>query len=364
MQKDCWRDVRVSEVLSTMDTACIWEPRSGRGLWDARFKPGWMGCTGMFMVTWPYQPWAAQVTLRSVELEIPVPGGRTDCWQYIFNMPGAQLFAGQAISLPAAPADPGGIVPTVGSMFRRYADMLRMDHLSGEGIFMFMRRFSVFSWCMYRHSAGDRRFILSLEDLLEDSPVCSLFFNAIYWGWTGCTRFFKPMYWGRTGCMMLYSDREHCDADTAAAISKNVYRTLSAVFEGGMLSDTCACDSAYRLVLLFFLCCQMNSYIHCAYCEQGGSICSAVSEQWVGCGRFHFCSADMLYPPSVSNTELTRQERIWPFGKDTLLDCGISIADMLQSFDIPGMPAKFNASLVLTDILCALLTGETDKIIR
>lgn len=344
-----------------MDTACIWEPRSGRGLWDARFKPGWMGCTGMFMVTWPYQPWAAQVTLRSVELEIPVPGGRTDCWQYIFNMPGAQLFAGQAISLPAAPADPGGIVPTVGSMFRRYADMLRMDHLAGEEIFWFMRRFSVFSWCMYRHSAGDRRFIRSLEDLLEGSSVCSLFFNAVYWGWTGGEM--TMPYADKE--LFLAGDKKHNDADTAAAISKNVYRTLSAVFEDdAMLSGTCACDSAYRLVLLFFLCCQMNSYIHCAYCERGGSICSAVSEQWVGCGRFYFCSVDMLYPPSVYNTELTRQERMWPFGKDTQLYCGINIADMLQSFDIPGMPAKFNASLVLTDILCALLAEETDKIMR
>ena len=344
-----------------MAAACIWEPRSGRGLWDARFKPGWLGCTGTFMVTWPYQPWAAQGTLRLAELEIPVPGGGTDCWQYIFNMPGAQLMEGEDISMPAVPADPGGIVPTVGSMFRRYADMLRMDHLSGEGIFMFMRRFSVFSWCMYRHSAGDRRFIRSLEDLLEGSLVCSLFFNAVYWGWTG-------------GAMtMPYPDKElffagdkkkHCDADTAAAISKNVYRTLSAVFEGGMLSGTCACDSTYRLVLLFFLCCQMNSYIHCAYCEQGGSMCSAVSEQWVGCGRFHFCNVDMLYPPSAYNTQLTRQDRMWPFGKDTQLDCGTTIADMLQSFDIPDMPAEFSSSLVLTDILCALLAEETDKIMR
>lgn len=344
-----------------MATACIWEPRSGRGLWDARFKPGWLGCTGMFMVTWPYQPWAAQGSLRSVELKIPVPGGRTDCWQYIFNMPGAKLITEEDISLPAVPVDPGGIVPTVGSMFRRYADMLRMDHLAGEEIFRFMWRFSIFSWCMYRHSGNDRRFILSLENLLEGSPVCSLFFNAVYWGWTG----------GK----ILDFNREHCDADTAAAISKNVYRTLSAVFEeGGMLSDTRAYDSAYRLVLLFFLCCLMNSYIYCAYCEQNlkffdmpFGICSAgsaVSEEWVGCGRFHFSSVNLLYPPSPYNTELTRQERMWPFGKDTRLDCRISLADMLQSFDIPDMPAEFSSSLVLTDILCALLAEETDKIIR
>ena len=292
-----------------------------------------------------------------MQLEIPVPGGGTDCWQDILSMPAAQRIAEEDISMPAAPADPGGIVPTVGGMFRRYADMLRMDHLAGEHIFAFMRRFSVFSWCMYRHSGNGRRFILSLENLLEGSPVCSLFFNAVYWGWTG----------GK----MLDPDREHCDADTAAAISKNVYRTLSAVFEeGGMLSDTRACDSAYRLVLLFFLCCQMNSYIYCAYCEQGRKLfdmpfgmCSAggaVRGEWIGCGRFHFLSGvDMLYPSSVYNTEeAARQGRMWPFGKDTLLYGEITIADMLQSFDIPGMPEEFSSSLVLTDILCALLEGE------
>ena len=347
-----------------MGTACIWEPRSGRGLWDARFKPGWLGCTGMFMLIRPYRPyrrWAEQRSLGSMRLEIPVPYGETDCWQDIFNMTGAQRIAEQGISMPAAPADPGGIVPTVGGMFRRYADMVRMDHLACEDIFRFMLRFSVFSWCMYRHSGNGRRFILSLENLLEGSPVCSLFFNAVYWGWTGGA---MTMPYADKELFLAGDKKKHCDADTAAAISKNVYRTLSAVFEGGMLSDTCACDSAYRLVLVFFLCCQMNSYIHCAYCEQGGSICSAVREQWVGCGRFHFCSVDMLYPPSPYNTELTRQERMWPFGKDTQLYCGISIADMLQSFDIPDMPAEFSSSLVLTDILCALLAEETDKIRR
>lgn len=339
-----------------MATSCIWEPRSGRSLWDARFKPGWQGCTGAFVLAWqyqPYQPGAVHRSLSALQLKIPVPGGGTDCWQDIFSMPGAQRIAEQGISMPAAPVDPGGIVPTVGSMFRRYADMVRMDHLAGEDIFRFMQRFSVFSWCMYRHSGNGRRFILSLENLLEGSPVCSLFFNAVYWGWTG----------GK----MLDPDREHCDADTAAAISKNVYKILSAVFEEDIMqSDTCACDSAYRLVLLFFLCCLMNSYIYCAYCEQSRCMCSAVREEWIGCGRFHFLSGvDMLYSSPMYNiSELTRQERMWPFGKDTLLYGEITIADMLQSFDIPGMPEEFSSSLVLTDILCTLLAGEMEKCAR
>ena len=147
----------VSAILSTMATACIWEPQSGRSLWDARFKPGWLGCTGKFMLIRPYRPyqlWAEQRSLGSLRLEIPVPYGETDCWQDIFNMPGAQYIAEQVISMPAAPADPGGIVPTVGCMFRRYADMMRMDHCVSEEIeiFEFMWRFSVFSWCMYLHS--------------------------------------------------------------------------------------------------------------------------------------------------------------------------------------------------------------------
>lgn len=338
----------ISEGLSTIATACIWEPRSGRGLWDARFKPGWLGCTGTFMVTWPYQLWASQSTLRSVQLEIPVPGGKTDCWAHIFSTPGGQLMREEGISMPAAPADPGGIVPTVGSMFRRYADMVRMDHLAGEDIFRFMQRFSVFSWCMYRHSGNGRRFILSLENLLEGSPVCSLFFNAVYWGWTG----------GK----MLDPDREHCDADTAAAISKNVYKILSAVFEeGGMPSDMCICDSTYRLVLLFFLCCLMNSYIYCAYCEHILNMRCAVSEEWIGCGKLQiFVRVNMLYPSSVYNTEPIRRGVPWPFGKGTPIYDEISITNMLRSFDIPGMPAEFNSSLVLTDILCALLEGEIE----
>ena len=335
-----------------MATACVWEPGSGRGLWDACFKPGWLGCTGKFKVTWPYQPWAAQRSLRSLELEIPVPGGRTDCWQYIFSMPGAQRIAEEDISMPAAPADPGGIVPTVGGMFRRYAGMLRMDHLASEEIFRFMWRFSVFSWCMYGHSSKGRRFIISLENLLSESPVCSLFFNAIYWELTGGA--------------MLDPDGEDSDTEAAAAISKNVYRTLSAVFEkGGMLSGMCAYDSAYRLVLLFFLCCLMNSYIYCAYCEHILNMHSAVSEEWIGCGRFRFINVNMLYPFSVYNTEkAARQGRMWPFGKDTLLYGEISIADMLQSFDIPDMPEEFSPSLVLMDILCALLAGEMEKCAR
>ena len=335
-----------------MATACVWEPGSGRALWDARFKPGWLGCTGKFIVTWPYQTEAVQRSLSSLQLKIPVPGGGTDCWQDIFSMPGAQWIAEEGITMPAAPADPGGIVPTVGSMFRRYAGMLRMDHLAGEDIFRFMWRFSVFSWCMYRHSSKGRRFILSLKNLLSDSPVCGLFFNAVCWKWPGG--------------MMLDPDMGHSVAAAVAAISKNVYRTLSAVFEkGGMLSGTRVCDSAYSLVLLFFLCCLMNGYIYRTYCGQNRSMCIAVREEWIGCGRFSIIAVDMLYPLSVYNTqEATRWGRMWPFGKDTLLYGEVSIADMLQSFDIPDMPEEFSPSLVLMDILCALLAGEMEKCAR
>ena len=158
---------------------------------------------------------------------------------------------------------------------------------------------------------------------------------------------------------MLYPDKEHCDADTAEAISKKVYRTLSAVFEEDiMLSDTCTGDSAYRLVLLFFLCCLMNSYIHCAYCEQSRSICRAVNEEWMNCGKLNFSRVNMLYPSSLYHTEPIRRGVPWPFGKGTPIYDEISITNMLRSFDIPGMPAEFNSSLVLTDILCALLEGE------